>query len=69
MNKNTVRLLPLAALMTLSCGQEKQVRPEQPNIVMIMFDDLGWSDLGIHGNTIIETPQLDSLAEQVSSVQ
>lgn len=64
MKKSTARLLPLAGLITLSCGQEKQIKPEQPNIVMIMFDDLGWSDLGIHGNPIIETPHLDSLAEQ-----
>ena len=34
----------------------------QPNIILIQADDLGWDDLGIHGNTIIETNNLDSLA-------
>ena len=34
----------------------------QPNIIIIQADDLGWDDLGIHGNLLIETPNLDSLA-------
>ena len=33
-----------------------------PNIILIQADDLGWDDLRIHGNQIIETPNLDSLA-------
>ena len=33
----------------------------RPNIVLIMADDLGFSDLGCYGSEI-ETPNLDSLA-------
>ena len=35
---------------------------EQPNIVFILIDDLGWSDLGCYGSTFYETPNLDALA-------
>ena len=35
-----------------------------PNIVVILADDQGWGDLGIHGNTAARTPHLDSLARQ-----
>lgn len=35
---------------------------EQPNILFILADDLGWSDLGCYGNEIFETPNLDKLA-------
>ncbi len=35
---------------------------ERPNIVVIMADDLGYSDLGCYGGEI-ETPNLDRLAE------
>jgi arylsulfatase A-like enzyme len=36
----------------------------QPNIILIQADDLGWDDLGIHGNLLIETPNIDSLASE-----
>lgn len=37
---------------------------EQPNIVLIMCDDMGWGDVGFNGNTTIKTPCLDLLAAQ-----
>ena len=33
-----------------------------PNIVLIMTDDLGWTDLGCYGSSFYETPALDRLA-------
>ncbi len=33
-----------------------------PNILMIMIDDLGWTDLHIQGNQLLETPVIDKLA-------
>lgn len=38
--------------------------PDQPNVILIMTDDQGWGDFGIHGNAIIETPNLDSLSKK-----
>jgi uncharacterized sulfatase len=37
---------------------------EQPNILLILADDLGWSDLGCYGSTHCETPNLDRFARQ-----
>lgn len=34
----------------------------QPNILFILADDLGYGDLGCYGNTVIQTPVIDSLA-------
>lgn len=38
--------------------------PHRPNIVLILTDDLGWSDLGYYGSAFHETPNIDRLAEQ-----
>ena len=34
------------------------------NVVIILVDDLGWSDLGSYGSTFYETPNIDQLAAE-----
>jgi len=36
----------------------------RPNIVVILADDLGWSDLGCYGADLHQTPHLDQLASE-----
>ena len=36
----------------------------QPNIVLIMTDDMGWMDLHCQGNERLNTPRIDALARQ-----
>lgn len=40
------------------------VSPDRPNLVFILFDDLGYGDLGIYGSQAIKTPAIDALAKQ-----
>ena len=47
-------------LPSVACGQEK--KKAKPNIVVILADDLGFSDLGCYGGEI-KTPHLDKLAK------
>ncbi len=55
------RLLALAALFAASTVQAAAARP---NIVFIMADDLGYTDLGCFGSGYYETPNIDRLAAQ-----
>ncbi len=36
----------------------------RPNVVIVMTDDQGYGDLGVHGNETIETPVLDAFARE-----
>ena len=36
----------------------------RPNIVFVLADDLGWSELGCYGNRFHETPNIDRLATE-----
>lgn len=36
----------------------------RPNIVLVLIDDLGWTDLGCYGSSFYETPCLDRLASE-----
>ncbi len=36
--------------------------PQPPNFIVILLDDLGWTDFGCMGSTFYETPNIDRLA-------
>ena len=39
-------------------------RSTRPNVVLILVDDLGWTDAGCYGSQYYETPNIDRLAGQ-----
>ncbi|MDB5274004.1 MAG: Arylsulfatase [Chitinophagaceae bacterium] len=41
---------------------EKQIAKSKTNIILIVTDDQGYGDLGVHGNPYIKTPHIDKLA-------
>ena len=41
-----------------------QSRARTPNVILIFADDLGYGDLGVFGNPVIRTPNLDRMAAE-----
>ena len=59
----TIALLILGFYLFQSCSSGTE-STTQPNIILIITDDQGYGDLGIHGNNNINTPNLDILAKE-----
>ena len=63
--KHTLTLLTALLLVSLDLlhAADRVARPSKPNIIFVLADDLGWSELGCYGNGFNETPHLDQLAK------
>jgi arylsulfatase A len=66
-NKCLIFFFSISVYFFVSCqskqNEKKYPNSERPNIIFILADDLGYADLGITGQTKIETPNLDRLAK------
>lgn len=66
MSKNffcTLAACIAAALATVTVSPVNADNAQRPNIVVIMCDDMGWSDIGCYGGEV-ETPNLNQLAAE-----
>jgi arylsulfatase A-like enzyme len=58
------RLACAAGLIASLCGAKTYAADSstRPNVILILADDLGWTDLGCYGSDLYESPHLDRLA-------
>ena len=55
-------ILARALLITFFAARSFAVAAERPNVIVILGDDMGFSDIGCYGGEIA-TPNLDALAK------
>src|SRR5690606_16652275 len=63
MKMGCIHILGLAFFVYPAFSQQNQ-DGSRPNIVFLLSDDHRWNALGYAGNEIIQTPELDRLAEK-----
>lgn len=67
-SRPVARIAFVAAVLVFASACEFSVAisiaNDKPNVVFILADDLGWSELGCYGNGFNETPNLDKLATE-----
>ncbi|MER2490563.1 arylsulfatase [Catenovulum sediminis] len=71
----SISLVTFSAMVSLAACQQANSLNElskdvnfateqtKPNVVLFLTDDQGWGDLSFNGNTILDTPRIDSIAK------
>ena len=65
-NQKLFITLTLLALFSVACPEiaGSAESADQPNMVVVLADDMGWGDSATYGHKIIQSPNLDKLASQ-----
>ncbi|ADY52367.1 sulfatase [Pseudopedobacter saltans DSM 12145] len=64
MNKTTyIRNLCIAAVAFLFACKSEQ-KQERPNILLLMSDNQSWNHVGIYGDSVVRTPNIDKIARE-----
>ena len=62
-------LLPFCVLLLMPLAALRAADAPKPNVVFLLADDLGWSDLSVHPGGTIPTPNIDRLFKQGVELQ
>ena len=65
--KGTILLIVTLFLFSSCSGKNKEEK-SKPNIVILLADDQGYGDLGITGNPVFETPNIDAFAKESATM-
>ena len=58
-----MKRIAILSVIIVVCFSSPLLARERPNILLVVADDMGWTDLGSFGSEI-DTPNLDALAQR-----
>ncbi len=61
--KNAI-LTVLTLLLVAALSNSRIHAADPPNVLLVITDDQGFGDLGVHGNPVIKTPNIDAFAQR-----
>ena len=56
-------IISLSIFTLIGCDSKTESEQTPPNIIFFLADDLGYGEVGVYGQQIIETPNIDALAK------
>jgi arylsulfatase A-like enzyme len=59
-----LRLSLLLSVLSVCSASHLIAADAPPNIIVMLIDDMGWTDLGCYGSRYYETPHIDQLAKE-----
>ena len=63
-----MKIFILSIILTVgaasSFAQPLQSQAQQPNIIVMMADDMGWGQVGVQGGTVVPSSNIDRIAKE-----
>ena len=56
--------LSALGLFAVTGAEAQRTHGRRPNIIVLLVDDWGWTDLGVYGSAFYQTPHLDKIAQE-----
>ncbi|WP_435314781.1 arylsulfatase [Cellulophaga fucicola] len=64
-NKHPIQLVLALFIFIANPFQHQSIQAQKkPNVIIMMTDDQGYGDIGMHGNPYLETPNIEAIAKQ-----
>ncbi len=61
--KTISRYILLAAVVFIAACKSEN-KPDRPNILLLMSDNQSWNHVGVYGDEVVKTPNVDKIAEE-----